>query len=664
MSVDSLSFAPKASLSPLDPPATNVLLVDDDPQSLLALESVLSGENYRLVKAQTSDAALLALMSGEFAAIVLDVQMPDIDGIELARLIKQRKRTQHIPIIFLTAHFREDEHAVLAYDVGAVDYLTKPVHPGVLRSKVNVFVELFRKTHALAAVNCIMEAEIEERRTAEERFRTVVEAAPSAIVVFDPEGRIQLVNSQAEHTFGLSRGQLLERRIGDLFDASALDGFLGVATNRTFETTATRPDSSEFPVEVDCRPIHFREGTLSLASVRDLSERMRLVWAEAARAEAEAANEAKDRFLAMLSHELRTPLSPILLSAAMLEQIEDCPDHIRNALAIIQRNVKLETRLIDDLLDLARIRSGKLKLNVQPADAHEVLREALRNAEPQAQKNNVRIVQHLDASHARMIGDPARLQQVFWNLLANALKFTAAGGEIVVRTSNPPGTLLLRIEFHDNGIGIEPTKLGRIFDAFEQAAPNPAAGLGMGLAICKALIEMHQGTIEAQSAGIGKGSSFIIQMECSESVAMPETPPPPEMLSPIHPRILLVEDHRDTAETLRQLLSIKGYTVRTAGSVGEALEIANGYEFDVLVSDIGLPDGRGTDLLTSLRRRPNHSVLAIAMSGFGREDDIENSRRAGFIDHLTKPVEFSRLEEAIRGLARRINVPRATSLPA
>src|SRR5688572_18242912 len=206
-------------------PPISILLVDDDPKNLLALEAILESPDHRLVKAQTADEALLALMREDYAAIVLDVQMPDLNGIELARLIKQRKRTQHIPILFLTAHYRENEHAVLGYDVGAVDYLTKPVHPAVLRSKVSVFVDLFRKTRALAEMYRNLEAEVIERKTAEERFRVVVEAAPSAILVFNEEGSIVLVNSEAELLFGRPRAELLSSKINHLLAEQDIPNF-------------------------------------------------------------------------------------------------------------------------------------------------------------------------------------------------------------------------------------------------------------------------------------------------------------------------------------------------------------------------------------------------------------------------------------------------------
>jgi signal transduction histidine kinase len=524
-----------------------VLLVDDDARNLLALEATLQDGDYRLVKAQTGDEALLALMNSDFAAIILDVAMPGVSGIELARLIKQRRRTSHIPIIFLTAHYIEEEHAMMAYDVGAVDYLTKPINSAVLRSKVNVFVDLFRKTRALAALNDKLEAQnIVLKREAEERARRIV--------------------------------------------------------------------------------------------------------AEAAREEAEAANEAKDRFLAMLSHELRTPLTPIVYAVDMLEKEAECPPHIREMLSMIQRNVWLEARLIDDLLDLARIRSGKLVLRMEAADAHDAIREAIRIGAADAEPRGIRVVQELGAEDTRLKGDAARLQQIFWNLLSNAVKFTPDGGTITVRTHSSREAVT--VEVRDTGLGIEPKKLERIFDAFEQVQRNGAPGLGLGLAICKALVELHGGAIVARSDGPGSGACFLVTLPLSEPAEAEKNDAestPPET-APVQ-RLLVVDDHRDTAEVLQHLLSRHGYEVRTADSIGGALEVADEYEFDILVSDIGLPDGRGTELLQRLQNGAGHPIRAIAMSGFGMENDVESSRRAGFAEHLTKPVDFGALRRALARLS-------------
>jgi signal transduction histidine kinase len=545
--------------APTDNSPAAVLLVDDDPKNLLALESILEDGNFSLVKALTGNQALLALMSSDFAAIVLDVQMPDMSGIELAKLIKQRRRTQHIPIIFLTAHYREDEHAILGYDAGAVDYLTKPVNPAVLRSKVNVFVDLFRKTQALAKMNIAAQA-------AEEALR--------------------IANAELE-----ARNAALER---------------------------------------------------------EADERRRRIRAESAQAEAESANAAKDRFLAMLSHELRTPLSPIIHAVTLLEE-ENCPAHLREAVATIRRNVRLEARLIDDLLDLARVRNDKLHIDLQTVEVHELLRQAVEICRPDIAARNISLVEQLEARSTHVHGDPARLQQVFWNLLTNACKFTPEGGTITVRTSGADEKHI-QVEVSDNGVGIAPEKILRIFNAFEQAETPAHTGLGLGLAICKALVEKHGGRIEAQSEGMGHGATFRIRLPCAQAATGEKPAVPRAVPDGSGLRLLVVEDHRDTLETLQQLLKRRGYAVRTAASVEQALAVAEDYEFDMLVSDIGLPDGRGTELLERLEKLSRHPFLAIAMSGFGTDEDLRSSHEAGFAQHLTKPVEFATLHEAIARL--------------
>lgn len=557
------------SLSSRNPPGEGqevptVLVVDDDPKNLLAIESVFESANFRLMKAQTGADALMALMDGDFAAIVLDVQMPDMSGIDLARMIKERRRTQHIPIIFLTAHFREDEHAMLGYDAGAVDYLTKPINPAVLRSKVNVFVDLFTKTRALAEMN----------RAAQEAEEALREA-----------------NTQLA-----ARNEALER---------------------------------------------------------EAHERERRLRAETAQAEAEEANAAKDRFLAMLSHELRTPLSPIVHAVALLDEF-DCPPAIRDHIATIRRNVRLEARLIDDLLDLARIRNGKLRLEPQRVDAHEVLLHAVEICRADLAAHHIHVAEKLNARDPHVRGDPARLQQIFWNLLANAIKFSPEGGTIEVTTCSVEENGHITIEIKDQGVGIAPEKLHSIFDAFEQGARHSQAGLGLGLAICKALVEMHSGQIAAQSGGLDRGASFVIRLP----LALPNTPNGPEAVEDPSAqaglRLLVVEDHKDTLATLERLLTRRGYEVRTAGSIAEALKVAGDHDFDVLISDIGLPDGRGTELLAQIEAGRGRRVPSIAMSGFGMDEDLERSREAGFSEHLTKPVEFPSLHRAIARVSQRI----------
>lgn len=546
----------------------NILIVDDEPRNLKVLETLLDDPDYHLVRAESADQALLALVAEEFALLILDIRMPGMTGFELAQMIKQRRRTQHIPIIFLTAHYREDEHAVLGYDVGAVDYLTKPINPQVLRSKVNVFVELFKKTRALAAMN----------RTAQE----------------------------AEEALRVANVELAAR-------------------NEALE--------------------------------REAEERERRIRAESAQAEAEEANAAKDRFLAMLSHELRTPLSPIVHAVTLLEEIE-CPPAIREHIATIQRNVRLEARLIDDLLDLARIRNGKLRLQLQPVEVHEVLRQAIRICQSDLSSRRIQVVERMDAPEAQVRGDFARLQQVFWNLLTNAAKFSPEDSVIQVRTFITEPGALISIEISDQGIGILPEKLDRIFDAFEQGAQHSQAGLGLGLAICKALVQMHSGDISVRSAGLNRGSTFTIHLRRTAMEGLPGEVPAIEPEAPPGVRLLVVEDHLDTLAMLIRLLERRGYILRSAGSIKEALEVAREYDFDVLISDIGLPDGRGTELLDQLGKIRPQPLRAIAMSGFGMDDDVERSRQAGFAEHLTKPIEFAALHQAISRLVQQRSAPR------
>ncbi len=641
-------FPGDSQVEPSDVLSAAVLVVDDDSRNLLALESVLEGQDYALVQARTGDEALRAVMSENFAVIVLDVQMPDISGIELARLIKQRKSTQHIPIIFLTAHYREEEHAVLGYDVGAVDYLTKPVNPAVLRSKVNVFIDLFRKTRALTLLNQTMEREISERRKAEERFRVVIEAAPNAMVVFGETGAIRLVNPQAETLFRGSREELLQCRVTDLIAGNA-----GVGPGSVVRTLQRR-DGGSFPAEIHCRPIQSSEGSLFLASVVDLTERLKAEEAHRARAEADAANEAKDRFLAILSHELRTPLSPIVYAAALLQADRECPAHLHEAIETIQRNVRLEARLIDDLLDLARIRNGKLTLQKQKVEAHEILREALKISLRAAGQKKIRVVEELAAERTYLQGDPVRLRQILWNLLTNAAKFTPADGSISIYTKNSEQGDFLLIEISDTGIGIEAEKLETIFGAFEQVSSNHPGGLGLGLSICKALVDLHGGTIEARSEGANCGSSFVLTFPCLAGHFPGEEETIPSLPETATARVLIVEDHLDTAETLRCLLELKGHKVEIAGSIAEALDIGRQYQFDILISDIGLPDGKGLHLLNQLRNNGQPTISAIAVSGYGTQEDLERSRLAGFSEHLTKPVELSNLLQAVSRLSANI----------
>ncbi len=357
-------------------------------------------------------------------------------------------------------------------------------------------------------------------------------------------------------------------------------------------------------------------------------------------------NLAKDQFLAMLSHELRTPLTPVLASAIALENEQALPENIQESTQIIRRNVELEARLIDDLLDLTRISRGKVQLNFEVVNAHTLLQNALEICQADIDRKHLVLRLDLDAHKVYLQADPARLQQIFWNLIKNAVKFTPEGGQICVSTSNDAGDQL-HVKVVDTGFGIEPESLPKIFDAFEQAGWTQFGGLGLGLAISKTLVDAHKGTITAESAGRNKGATFTLIFPTCEKADARTAP----AVSPTTPqrqtmRILLVEDHEDTNRSLTRLLRRRGHYVQSASTVQSALDLSKKEEFDVLISDLGLPDGSGIDLMQTLNSgRP---LLGIALTGFGMEGDIRKSHDAGFKHHLVKPIDLNKLDLLIQ----------------
>jgi signal transduction histidine kinase/ActR/RegA family two-component response regulator len=357
-------------------------------------------------------------------------------------------------------------------------------------------------------------------------------------------------------------------------------------------------------------------------------------------------NLAKDQFLAMLSHELRTPLTPVLASALELESQPELPKEIQESLQMIRRNVELEARLIDDLLDLTRIDRGKIQLNFEVVDAHTLLQNALDICQAEIGRKHLTPSLQLGARQVHMRADPARLQQIFWNLINNAVKFTPRNGQITITTSNDSSGQL-RVEIADTGLGIEPETLPKIFDAFEQGGRTQLGGLGLGLAISKTLVEAHNGTITAQSAGRNNGATFTLVFPTCEK---PEAHIAPA-LSPMVPerqpmRILLVEDHEDTNRSLTNLLRRRGYHVQSALNLESALNLSANEEFDVLISDLALPDGTGIDLMQKLVS--NRPIVGIALTGFGMEEDIRKSKAAGFQHHLVKPIDLNKLDSLIQ----------------
>jgi signal transduction histidine kinase/CheY-like chemotaxis protein len=374
--------------------------------------------------------------------------------------------------------------------------------------------------------------------------------------------------------------------------------------------------------------------------------------------QARAASDAKDYFIRALSHELRTPLTPALVAAAALDADPTVPDTLREQVQIIRRNISLEVRLVDDLLDISRIQKGKIQLKRETVDLEQIVQAAVATCRQAITDKHLRLQIHAEGGPYHVNADPTRLQQIFWNLLRNAVKFTPDSGSVTINiTESNTGTVTTQIT--DTGIGIPQDVLPKVFNAFEQgdtSIPQQFGGLGLGLAITKSLVEMHGGTICAASEGAGRGTSFLVNLPLSlfplvvhqDAPALVSTPNTTTSL-----RILYVEDHPDTAKVVARLLKNMGYQVTSAGSLQECLVCAKRQTFDLLISDLALPDGDGSDLCRQLAAQ-GHLIQAIALTGYGMPEDIVRTRASGFSAHLTKPLDIAELQQTIAALARQV----------
>ncbi|WP_395744828.1 PAS domain S-box protein [Prosthecobacter sp.] len=506
-------------------------------------------------------------------------------------------------------------------------------------------------------------------RASEEKYRSLIQSLPAAVYTCDREGYIQLYNAAAVELWGR------EPEIGkDLWcgsyqlyraDGSPLE-LIHCPMARTLqegravrgeEIIVERADGTRRHVLPYPDPIFDDEGRMTGAvnMLLDVTERKRTeMLLRDAKDAAELASKSKDRFLAVLSHELRTPLTPVLLAVAAMEHDAALQPEMREELMMIKRNIELETKLIDDLLDLSRITSGKLALDIEAVDLNDTVRQVCSICAPQLRERAVFLEVELDDEAGMVAADSARLQQVLWNVLKNAIKFTPEKGVIQVSTARrDDGYCEVRVI--DPGIGIPADRLPHVFNAFEQGGSNITrqfGGLGLGLAICKALMELHHGSIRAESAGVGQGATFIIELPSKTMTTTAKirlaAPPVNAVLPQL--RLLLVEDHADTARILSRQLCKAGVTVLQAADVNSAIKLAEHESFDLLVSDLGLPDGSGYDVMR--RVRAARGMPGIAMSGYGMEEDMRRSREAGFSEHLVKPIDLRELIAAIRRVVK------------
>ena len=510
-------------------------------------------------------------------------------------------------------------------------------------------------------------AEQRDADRANQRLAAIVSSADFAMVAETVDNVITDWTPGAEALFGFSAAEMVGRKMSSLSPpdapnpSPALTAEL-IAGRRVaeFDAQQVTKDGRWLDVVVTLSPIRDADGTVIGVSrlMRDVTERRRQSREILeARRRAEEASAAKDRFLATLSHELRTPLTPVMASVHRLERRPDLGAGMADSLAMIRRNVELEARLIDDLLDLTRIARGKVALDRAALDLHDVLASVVQSSRSEFFQKGVTLVTELAATDHNSFGDGGRLQQIFWNILKNAAKFTPQGGRVTVRSENPaPGRI--RIAVTDTGRGIRPDSLSRIFEAFDQGdvtAVRRAGGLGLGLAIARSLVEMHGGTITAASGGEGLGATFAVELDTTAerpAVLPPAALPEDRAAARRRTSILVVEDDVDTAEGLQLLLSEAGFQVRVAGGLGEANRLFRERPADILVTDVGLPDGSGLDLLGALRQlRPD--LGAIVLSGYGMEEDIARSHSLGFAEHFVKPLNLNRVIAALDSLGAR-----------
>jgi signal transduction histidine kinase/DNA-binding response OmpR family regulator len=744
----------------------NVLLVDDRPENLLAMQSILEDLGQNLVCAASGHEALRFLLTEDVALILLDVQMPGLNGFEFAELVRERERTQHTPIIFVSATSRDEQYVFKGYSLGAVDYMTKPFEPEILKSKVRFFTRLFlqnqeikrqaalleqtnseldnlntelearvqRRTSQLESANQELENEIRVRKQSEARLatehaitRTLADAVnletavPEILRTFcehmeadicclwslDETGKAlsctHIENSGEGDEFApfinetrrshLSKGIGLPGHVwkknapvwlpntvrGEKYPRASFAAAVGlhsaigfpIKVNREFygviEFFTRRPMMPEQPLLNMLEAIGSEIGQF-IQRKRVEAERENLLLREKSlREKAEIASRLKDEFLATVSHELRTPLNAIIGWGQILQSGKLEPQKQEDALETIFRNAKSQAQLINDLLDTSRLMTGNLLLNLSPTPVASVIEAAMDAVRPAAEAKDVKFSTVYNSEVETITCDSQRLQQIIWNLLTNAVKFTPANGQVTIAVEQNKETI--QIIVGDNGEGISKDFLPFVFDRFRQADSSSTRkhnGLGLGLAIVRHLTELHGGTVSVASEGLGKGTTFTVSLPLSLNVDKPVKPLKEKTnghkkyenskteLKGI--RVLIVDDDVDTCEMLTFALGLLGAEAQASTSVSEAFVSISDWRPDVLLTDINMPGEDGYSLINKLRTSPSEygaALPVIALTALARPEDSEQALSAGFQLHLSKPVDIEELAEAIVNLAKK-----------
>lgn len=738
---------------------TNILVVDDLPEKLLVYRTILEDLGQNLIMVGSGEDALRAVLSQDFAVILLDVKMPGMSGLETAALIRRRRRSAHTPIIFVTA-FADEVRATEGYAQGAVDYITTPIVPAILRAKVQVFTDLYRMTQQVrrqAEERVALAEERTRREAAEEtnqRLRLLARAgevlgqsldtevtardvvrlalsvvADSAVLVFPSEpGRgvrclrswagaeetlddtpVQLANGAFDSIRPVSQSRRdssidIARTRAEAAGVEEILNWPNTETDRALAKLVERAFTHDSPIQeagpLVALPLQAQGrifavlGLSRAASGRSFTTAdLSIAVTYASRAaialenarlyqEVQDANRQKNEFLSMLAHELRNPLAPIRSANEVLRRGGANPDSLQWAQGIIDRQLTHLVRLVDDLLDVSRLTLGKIRLVVERVDVAVVVDQAVEAVRPLLDQFGHRLTVTLPTQSPNVMGDKARLTQVLTNLLNNAAKYSDPGGQISLDVSleshqseskaeHANGTPLLSSQLHsafaiirvcDRGIGIPTDLLPRVFELFTQAnrsLDRAQGGLGVGLTLVRRLVEMHGGSVEAHSDGLGMGSEFVIRLPAMSPIstdAQPETSETHAFQTDSESlRVVVIDDNIDGAESLANLLELIGHQVRMAHDGPTGIEVVREFDPNVVFLDIGLPRMDGYEVARQLRRDPQCRAVLAAVSGYGRDDDREQGAKAGFEYHFVKPVDFATLRNFLNslGAARR-----------
>ena len=675
---------------------SSILIVDDLQEKLLVFKTVLEDLEQNLVMVRSGSEALREVLARDFAVILLDVNMPDIDGLETARLIRRYKKSAHTPIIFITAYADEMQTAQ-GYSLGAVDYILSPVVPDVLRSKVRVFVELYQmqqRTKAMAGEQ-VARARAEAARIAAEettrRSNFLAKASHELGASLDLEHGMRrllelvvpqmadraalVVDAEAEKPLVFLRS---ENRTDAATDYAALPENLRTALQRVVR------EGLPLEGETVCYPLRNGErtlGALALSSYsstpsllpRDLvtlqelvsraaialdnarlysSLQREIVRSREAEEELQDANRRKDEFLAMLSHELRNPLAPIRNAVEVIRRLAPPDPKLTMARDVVDRQVTLLARLVEELLDVSRISQGKIALKKEPVDLARIIAHSVETSRPLIDARAQALSVSVPAAPVWLSADFARLSQVVSNLLNNASKYTGEGGRIELTASAEAGEA--RIVVRDNGAGIEPQLLHKVFDLFvqgERALDRGQGGLGIGLTLVKRLVELHNGRVDAASDGPGRGAIFTVTLPCIAAVEpqrQDQQYPVPKSSEVYGRRVLVVDDNVDAAESTAAFLRLEGHEVKAVHDGLQALASLKVFDPHVVVLDIGLPGLDGYAVARQLRSRGDTShVLLIALTGYGQKEDRSKAAEAGFDYHFVKPADPRDIQTAI-----------------